>query len=392
MLSQAELEKYLLEGKIKISYSFVKLDQNPPTNLKGEQFVDVKNPKHSATRMFKENFFGDRLRLTLGPVVMSHDRRYFKTRPLYKDRPGYFDLRAMPEQKLIIEPHEILSVNTNERIILSGGFGAYIIPRLRNVDSGLLYVPSYIDPFWDGILQAVIVNLTNQQQNLSLCEGLAICRFYPIIGTAPEELKKLFPSKSHHFGQTWKKILEEDAEPFPRRKIPVPLSGMKRYISDIREYFKEPWKIFKTMGYTGGIGLLIYGYGQLQGDIARLSKLEDSLTSANKTIEKIAVADLPGLSRNVDELGKRIAKSGTIAIDIPRGRLIGTRSFEVARPQGVTSTVWVAPMDPADPVETISSRFVNSPTDSSKIVVSIDVILKQTIQTDKIFIKWLLVQ
>src|SRR5436309_5498046 len=211
MLTKDRVEDLIRTKEIAISYSFG-LKEGKFVEFEMDQFVDPDTPESPATKMFARNFFGDRLTVTVGPVEKTHSTRWPSGRAQFKNRSGYFDLRA---RSLVLEPHETVSISTNERIILRGTVAAATIPRLTNADAGLLYVPSYIDPYWDGILQAVIHNMTDRRQELSLCERVAICRFYRVEGIAPKADAQKFASKSHHFGQSWSKILKEDFDPIP---------------------------------------------------------------------------------------------------------------------------------------------------------------------------------
>jgi deoxycytidine triphosphate deaminase len=384
MISQCEIEKLIANGEVSISYAFSKFGGSPPVFLNGEQFVSVQDANNPATKMFQQNFFADRLLLTLGPIVMSHEiRRPIKGRSLYKERPSYFDLRQS-ENSIIVEPHETLSISTNERIILGGRTGAYILPRLRNVDSGILYTPSYIDPFWDGILQGVLVNATDRRQRLSLCEGIAICRFYPVIGEISADVQQRFPAKSHHFGQTWAKILLEESDPFPRRKLPLPVTSTEARLDAIKDFFTSRWKELVALGYAGGIFGLAYWLGTLNTDIKRLLAIEPSFN-------QIKQIELPALGQDFDTLSKRTAVSGTVVVAIPEGKKRTLYSFQVSRPANATVTVWAEPLERLAAPMSVSARVDPSPSDSSKVTITLDVAVPQESTESRVVIKWMLV-
>ncbi len=375
MLSQIEIERLMAANEIAIAYAFAKIGNGSPEDLHEDQFVDVSDSALPATKMFRENFFADRLRLTLGPIVMSHDKRYYSKRPAFKGRPGYFDIRSSSNQ-ITIEPHETISVSTNERIRLGGKIGAYIIPRLRNVDSGLLYIPSYIDPHWDGIMQALIVNVTDHRQVLELCEGLAICRFYLIQGEVSKEVMMKFPTKSHHYGQSWQKILHGNVDPIPRRKVPLPpQEDFNWRIQKVKEFIWANWKKLVALGYTGGLFVLIAGYYKFQADIQKLTKLEE----------------LPQIKQDLKSLSERAVQSGVETIPIPEGRTSISHTIEVKRQPGITSTVWVSPITASNEILSLSARVDPLPKDNSMVIITIDLTLSSRATLPKVLVQWLLV-
>lgn len=390
MIAQKRLEALIINGDVSISYAFARLDGAEPVYLGGEQFVDPREDDLPATKMFRRNFFGDRLRLTLGPIVMTHCRRYRRGRPLYKNRPGYFDLRAM-ENRLIIEPDEILSISTNERIRLRAGLGAYILPRLRNVDSGLLYVPSYIDPYWDGILQAVIVNLTSNRQELRLCEGLAICRFYEILGDVPQAVADAFPGKSHHFGQTWPKILEEDGEPFPRRKAPLISSPLQRLRQGLMDILFEYGKSLRILGYVGGTLAIVVLGGSLWNQLQRLEKVQDKADQSVQRLDKLEQVTIPKFSENVEKISKQVARSGTATLSFKPDAAVATYSFEVVRPREATSTVWVTPLVVDASRYDTAARIERLPNDDSRVAIIIEIRRAKPGPEERVQVQWMLV-
>lgn len=381
MIAQSEIEGLITNGEISISYTFAHFADGQQQYLQDEQFVNFADTSLPATRMFIQNFFADRLMLTLGPIAKTHERKYFSKRPAYKARLGYFDLRESNNQ-IVIEPHETISVATNEHIIMGPHIGAYIIPRLRNLDSGILFMPSYIDPYWDGILQGIIVNVTDYRQTLSLAEGIAICRFYYIAGKVSEDVKTRFPSKSHHFGQSWPKILIEDAEPFPRRKIPVPSSSFDRRWDNLCNLWYLHWRKLASLGYGGGIILLLYAAFELNSSIKKIPGIE---TNIKNLTDKWTKTD-----SQVSTISGSLARTGIIVIDIPRGNFYASRSFEIQRSTSSLPTIWASSTRSIENI-ILKARTEPSPADSRKIIVTITVSLSRPSNGDSMEIQWLLV-
>lgn len=387
MIAKASIEDLIRSNEMSISYAFAKLANADPVYLNGEEFVDLDNPDLKATQMFHRHFFGDRLGITLGPIVRTHNDRYNYTRPLYKGRPGYFDLRESGN-RLVIEPHEMLSLSSNERIRLGPKLGAFVIPRLRNVDAGLLYVPSYIDPYWDGILQAVIVNLSDHRQHLDLCEGVAICRFYKVAGQVERDLSTRFPQKSHHFGQSWRKILEEDAEPFPIRKRPI--TRRNRVFVAVREFFAEHNRLLARLGYTGGLIALIGAATVLWTRAERAADLEDELDTVQRDVDTMKRSDLPGLQRAVDSVSAQIPRSGRVTVRFEPGQAVTTNTFSVPRPRTSTTTAWAALAEYRTGIFVRRATFRPDPTDNSRVFFTVDAERQRTDEAESVDIQWML--
>ena len=388
MLALSEIEQLLRSGEIEISYAFAQFGQEEPVYL-GDSTVDVSNPEKPATRMFLEHFFGDRLLVTLGPIGMTHDAKYARKRPAFKNRRGYFDIRDTANT-LVLEPHETVSLATNERIRLGGTIGAYVLPRLRNVDAGLVYTTSYIDPFWDGLLQAVVVNVTDQRQTLTLCEGLAQVRFYPIKGYVPEDTQRIFPKKSHHYGQSWLRILNEDYEPFPRRKFPQPGRGAQRAAAEGWWFVQRNWPKAIATGYVGGVLALLLAYTRLQTTADQVTETRHQLSELAQQLTSLQGTDLPALKTGLNQTTARIPRSGRTLITVPQGSTFATTTFEVSRSLGDTTTVWAEPEDSTSERITVTARIDPSPTDVSKLNLTITISNVPPGDQRTFVVKWLL--
>src|ERR1044071_321276 len=103
MLSRKEVESRIRVGDIGISYSFLPRD-NLVAYSREEFKVDL-GPNNEAYKFFVRQYFGDRLRITLGPIVRTYTERYAKRRRTYKGYKGCFDIRES-DNKLVIFPGE----------------------------------------------------------------------------------------------------------------------------------------------------------------------------------------------------------------------------------------------------------------------------------------------
>jgi deoxycytidine triphosphate deaminase len=325
VFSQRCIEKLIEEEQIAISFSSF-----PEDGSVNEEWLDVSSKNTNIYKAFSNKYFGDRLSLSLGPIVKSHNKEYFRKRKGYKNWSGCFDLRDN-NNKLLIYPREVVSVSTVERIKLGNKIAAFTIPRLSNADAGLLYVPSYIDPHWDGILQAVIINVTDSIQELHLGEKIAICRFYNVEGTVGEKDKERFPEKSHHLGNNWNKIIVESANPFPTKKQPLKSDG---YFKNITSFLITKWQYLVSLG-VGGVSLVgaIFYLGAMH---EKLEKLELS----QKELNSIQL-ELKDYKSKYEDVSKSVAESGIVSVDLKKGSDFSSTSFSVKRSVGSISTVWL---------------------------------------------------
>ena len=284
------MESRIRVGDIGISYSFLPRD-NLVAYSREEFKVDL-GPNNEAYKFFVRQYFGDRLRITLGPIVRTYTERYAKRRRTYKGYKGCFDIRES-DNKLVIFPGETLHVASNERITLSEKYGAIILPRLSLVDAGILYVPSYIDPGWDGLLQAVITNVSQEEVSLRTIESIAICKFHPIFGEPVATNRAEFARKSHHFGHCWSKMVEEDANPFPIRKVPEPRKRLAKFIS----FAKTVWKYEKpkmlTFASIAALISAIFYFGVYYGDFTERYKKIGKVDELEKRIQALEKSTKP---------------------------------------------------------------------------------------------------
>lgn len=387
MLTQTRVERAIQEGGIAVRYSFVADEKQGLVNI-GEQPVDPGQPDLPATRMFRKNFFGDRLRLTLGPVIMTHNREYRGTRPAFKGRRGYANLLDS-DNTLILEPHESVSVSTNERITLNEDYAAFILPRLTNVDSGLVYVPSYIDPCWDGILQGVIINTTRERQSLCIAEPIAICRFYPVQGEVGSHTREVFPAKSHHYGSNWPKILTQDVDPFPRRKHPLPPNRWRLFWGRVWEWFELYRRWLVGLGFTGGVLVLVFTLGGTYVDVRKIPRLEEQVQDLRAELSTLGKHTVPDMATEVESISQRLPESGVTAVQLQEGKTSGTFSFDVERQFKHTNTAWAEPLTDVSAVASVTARAQPSSRGPQATTLVLTVRLKEPGPEREVQVKWM---
>lgn len=293
MLAEERVLSEIESGALRVSYYFDPT-QDPPGSV-DEVNADPASPELPATKAFRAAFFGDRLQLTLGPLVLSHDRALAKGRSRYKGRAGVFDLRQS-DGKISLRPRESVTVNTIERIRVDGGLGALILPRLTLATAGLVVTPSYIDPWWDGILVLHLSNQSGRRVDLRFGEAIAACRFYKVTGQPlPETFKDEFAEKSHHYGLTWKQILSSDRDPFPLRKRPTPTVfqlDTGGVVDTLKRYGVHLAAAGLSLALVAGV---IFWAGNIQSKTDRLESVE---TTQQRTLERLSYLEAATHSRD----------------------------------------------------------------------------------------------
>ena len=260
--------KLIAAGELEIAYAH---DCTTPGNcvrLSTEaQVTPSLDTARPADRMFAGNFFGDRLDVSLGPIAFSHRRREPAGRDRFNGRRGTIDLSASA-YKLTIEPGELLTIQTIERVRLGRGLAAVLLPRLTLATAGLQTLTSYVDPGWNGILQVALVNISDKPYELTVGERIAVLRFYEVSSPVSQEEVAKFAEKSHHYGLTWEGILDKGKDPMPFRKLPV-----------------ERWDVRRIRASLQGAGRLVVGsfglvavLGALMWLGARNAELQDALS------------------------------------------------------------------------------------------------------------------
>lgn len=234
-----------------------------------------------------------RMSITLGPVVKKQNSG-IKKEYRFKGKRNLVDLTKC-EGKLIISPREMVSILSNEYFRLDGSTSALIIPRLTLADIGVGLIPTYIDPFWDGILQMSLVNNTISAYELKLGEPIAQCFFFNIAGEVSNSHRDAFPRKSHHFGQTWEKILQEDAEPFPKKKRIENI----RLIEKFKYLTHDYKKLLSALLKTGFLFTVLIAVGKFYNLISRTEKELEKLPDIKEQVAKLERQQLQDAKRFV---------------------------------------------------------------------------------------------
>lgn len=276
MLTEDRVAELITAGRMELSYHWDPR-KKPPEFLEQPE-VAPGDSDASATRAFRDGFFGDRLRLTLGPLVLSHGYARLRGRSNYRDLPGVFDLRET-EDRLEVLPGENITINTIENVALDGSLGAITLPRLTHATAGLVLSPSYIDPFWRGVPVLNLVNQTRKRIEIRFGERIAQTFFYELDGEPlPEAFRNAFARKSHHYGMDWQRV-EDGGNPFPLRKGPVP----SRFQSELERVARVTFSRATALGITGLVLIgLIFGVGQAWDKVGKIDDLDKRVAALER--------------------------------------------------------------------------------------------------------------
>lgn len=327
MLSHNEVDARIDAKTIQIWYSFLPNSAGGFDYHENDLAVDLSLPETAATRFFQKNRYSTHVHLTAGPIVKSHHGIRVGGRQGYGNHPNCFDLR-LQDNKIIVEPSEMLTILTNERIALDGKTAAIVTPRVTNTDSGLILTTAYIDPFYNGICRVVVCNMTPQRQTLCLLEPLAQCFFFDLSSSVAEAYRESFSQKSVFYGHTWRRLLANTNNPFPQLKSPNPSLGwferFKLAMRNAISYITYE-KVFAAIGLLGGVVGLY------------------TLVNFNTTIE-----GYKGLKTDVDALANRLPRVehsplfGSRVILIPAGATEGRRRMNIPIPSMQLMHVWMS--------------------------------------------------
>lgn len=276
MLTEARVADRITAGKLELSY-YWDPQSDPPKRLEHPK-VAPGDTGVAATAAFHDAFFGDRLRLTMGPLVLSHRYARLRGRSNYQGLPGVFDLRET-DNRLEVRPGESITINTIENVALDGSLGAITLPRLTHATAGLVLSTSYIDPFWRGVLVLNLANQTKKRIEIRFGERIAQTFFYDLDGEAlPDKFRNEFAQKSHHYGLDWDRV-EHGGNPFPLRKGAVP----SRLQAEVERFGRVLFNRLTAAGLTGVVLLgLIFAAGQASDKVGKIDGLEKRVTTLER--------------------------------------------------------------------------------------------------------------
>jgi len=296
MIVREKIEDLIRRKLIKISYTFYRDEMGQVSILPNEEFVNPDNIESIAYKVFLKNFKGDRLNLSCGSIVYSHNYSTLSGRENFNGKPNFFDL-SKTNNEILIQPGETISIPSNERIALNDEIefsekeniyiGAIILPRLTLADAGLFYVPSYIDPTWDGVMQATLYNISEDPITIQIGEHLSVCKFYQVDGKPDKFFLDNFKKFNHHYALNWKNIFDGSKEPVLHGKKPSKeKSSFKQRLNKkkVKDFFSK-----NAMWFIGGSFLIAATsiYQTLKLAFVDFPKTKDQLEIVKTEIVKI---------------------------------------------------------------------------------------------------------
>lgn len=347
MISKSKLNRLFYSGDLKLSYSFTDLNgqlQHHPDPL----FVDPNKQDDIAFRMFDKNCKSDRLTITLGSVVFSHNFEDAPGRIRFKDQP-YTSHLLETNNRFILLPRETISLSSNEFIALGANHGAIIFPRLTLADAGLIYIPSYIDPTWQGVMQAVIHNFSDKTVELYLCEGLAACRFYQIDGEIDQHFIDNFKVHNHHYGQNWHGIYEGSREAVRLGKRPS-LATTKS--SNFHKKFDQFTRWYESNATKILLGTTILTIG--------------TFFAASKAL----LLDLPNIAEKAEQV-ILIPTTGSLNITVPPEVFEHRFRHKIDRPKNVSNTAWLQLSPDLDNISNADALIAHTSDEQVELLIRI---------------------
>ncbi len=359
MLSKQQVRDRLKTGEIRIGYSF---DISASLLIRAEppETVDPRKQQSFATKSFERSFFGDRLAIRLGPIVLSHTHKRVRGRKNFKNSPYVFDLRETAGAMLIM-PDEGLTVSSIENIALGTSTAAIILPRLSLATAGVVTASTYIDPCWDGILQIYIKNSTRHVYELKFGESIAICRFYQVsVSESADELKDVFTKKSHHYALNWGNILDTDHDPQPLRKSPVKDIWYRRLRRTTSTFLREHWGYVIGASIASMVVAFLVGLGAFYEKLNHIRDLEAAITM-NKTLTD-------SLQSELKQLRAKQVSMGEVDVVIPANTTTERTEISLDRAYSPLLIVRVDPGQPDRSVGVQASLFADRQRSENTIV------------------------
>ncbi|RDD30475.1 hypothetical protein CR161_06980 [Prosthecochloris sp. ZM] len=324
MLNITEIKEAIQSGSIKIFYSFEK---------HAEDTIEFHTDEIPFSDYSKadELLCSERLKLTLGPIIKSHQNKSFSLKKRFKNDSKCIDIRKN-QNRYFLKPKESITILTNERISLDGNYAAVIIPKVSLSDVGIDLTPAYIDPYYDGLLRLLITNTTEKVFEIKCLDSIAQCYFFKLNSIIPAEFKEEFPRKSVFFGQNWKRILIDDGFPFPTRKNSV---MNFKFGEIVRTKFENIWRLLHQNALVTSTVIIIatalISYGKIKNDFLNFSEKGKIVDSNKKALDSLAT-DFKEINKYFSILKSdlRLKKS---EIEIEKGSKSGTKKITTPFPK-----------------------------------------------------------
>lgn len=331
MLNNDQIKRAIIEGKIEVFYSFIK---DNVSIIETEGKVDLDKTNDVKTKFFSSNLYSERLKLTLGPIIKSHQRKRVKNKIKFKNY-DCIDIRKNGNRYIIL-PKETITVLTNEFIGLSGDIAAIILPRVSFSEIGLSLTPAYIDPFYKGISRLLISNVSNKPIELNFLDVIAQCYFFRLDSAVDIAFKEDFPQKSVFYGHNWSRLLKEDVDPFPTRKKYV---RKNKFLNDFLVQFDIIRIFLKENAFIASIITVfiisLVGYGSIKDKFDRMTKIADTFDGYKRTVDSLSL-----VSHNQTKVfSNLVLRKSELKID--KINLVGEKTISLQIPKEDIITVFI---------------------------------------------------
>ncbi|MGC0878344.1 hypothetical protein WKG84_12640 [Pantoea agglomerans] len=275
---------------------------------------------------------GVRFALTLGPVVKRYNNKVPK-KSRFKNKKYLEDLRE-GNNTLLLKPNETVSILSNEYLETDNETGAFIFPRLSLADVGIGIITTYVDPYWKGILQMTLVNNTRKTIKIKLGESIGVIFFYKTNSEVDESYRSSFPTNSHHYGQTWEKIIKYDAEPFLNKKTHEDRS----MFDALRSFYEESQGILSKVFSGALIGGILISAGSFQNQFSEMKKTfeeyKDKKSSNYSGLTQLIVRKGDRYVNKVIDVNFKSQATPVILTKYQDGKTIGNLSSNVSEVNG----------------------------------------------------------
>ena len=285
LLSTEEIQRLIRIGTLRLQYGFLPIGEQ--VLRAPDQQVNLEATEADATRFFHKNASGARLQLTVGPYARSHAPVQFAGR-VYLPRGDTIDLNRHDNYSLVIEPNETITLLTNEYVEFPSTHAGIVTPRVTMTDAGLLLTTAYIDPGYRGLLRITLANPTRRHLILRMTEPVAQLFVFEVKGALPANNRERLADRSVFYSSNWSRVLESDADPFPRRKLPLHTATVsERLLNTWRRSTQSGWTLLRSLGVlalSGAIITALIGYGRFQEQINSIDNLQRTISDTGARV------------------------------------------------------------------------------------------------------------
>jgi deoxycytidine triphosphate deaminase len=301
-------------GKIRIAYYALLNSQAKPKKLPQKRFVRIEpfegeDEYDIAIRAYFFNSLkADSIYFHIGPYAkVEFLNRHDEQRYLAKLKEDNSDVFKIQESgKLTVYPREFIVVGTNEYVELSGDIGASLYSTVSKTDLGFSHISTLIDPWWKGVLQVGVSNLSKRPQRLKYLDQVCSVRFH-YLSDGASETRKRREDWSHFENNYWFDEENEERNIFPMRGQNLSPISLWEKILISRDDIENIRRLLIQAAGISTIIATIWFIGKLINKLEDLDKISDS--SDKNTISIVE------LKKDLNSLGKQLVQTGSFQVD-----------------------------------------------------------------------------